>query len=298
MKYKPAHIVEYVVLITLSGLVRLLPLRAALSLGWLVAAASHFIGRVHVERTRTRVRQVLGPDVPEKQIRRVAWVAWRNLCFNAVEGFRFTKLTADKIRKMPMAHVEGDLQRIAKACENGFILATPHMGNWEIAGIAGDLMGFPLFVIVRRQKNPLINDYINKMRRSFNLEVMHRESQIWKGVADRIKRGKILAILPDINSRRKGVTVDFLNGRATIAPGAARFAQLADCPVVPIIVRRIGWTRHDAVLLDPIHPDPNAERTKDQQRIMQEIMNAFTPEILKTPEDYFWHNKRWVLNKP
>ena len=298
MKYKLSHVFEYITVVTFGGLIRILPLRVALSLGWLVAAASHFIGRVHVKRTRQRVRQVLGPKADEKTVRRVAWLAWRNLVFNAIDGFRFTKLTAEKIRKLPLASLEGDLRRILDDCENGFILATPHMGNWEIAGIAGDLMGFPLFVIVRNQKNPLLNQYLNKMRRSFNLEVLHREAKIWKGVADRIKQGKILAILPDINSKNRGVTVDFLNGKATIAPGAAHFAQLANCPIYPIFVRRIGWTKHDAVLLDPIRSDPEApDRDADQERMMQEIMTAFTQEILKTPEQYFWHNKRWVLNK-
>ena len=297
MKYKPAHILEYLLVVTFGFIIRILPLRIALFLGWLAAASTHFIGRIHMKRTRKRVRQVLGDAAPEADVRRIAWLAWRNLCFNAIEGFRFSGLTAAKIRRQPLASLEDRLRKITNDCENGFIMATPHMGNWEIAGIAGDLLGFPLFVIVRKQKNPLINNYINRMRRSFNLEVLHRESKIWKGVADRIKQGKILAILPDINSKKKGVTVDFLNGKATIAPGAARFAQLADCPIYPIFVRRIGWTKHDAVLLDPIRPDPSADRDADQQRIMQEIMSTFTREILSTPEQYFWHNKRWVLNQ-
>jgi len=298
MKYRPAHILEYLLVVLFSGLIRILPLRAALALGWVVAACSHFIGRVHVERTCTRVRQVLGPDAPEKEVRRIAWLSWRNLCFNAIDGFRFARLTPEKIRKQPLtASVEKKIRTILDSSESGFILATPHMGNWEIAGVAGDLMGFPLFVIVRKQKNPLINNYINRMRRSFNLEVLNREAKMWKGVADRIKQGKILAILPDINAKRRGITVDFVNGKASIAPGAAVFAQLAKCPVYPIIVRRIGWTRHDATLLDPVCPDPDADRDADQHRIMQEIMTAFTSEILKTPEQYFWHNKRWVLNR-
>ncbi len=296
MKYQSKHVLEYSLLVLMSGLIRILPLRVALALAWLAAAASHFIGRVHVERTRQRVRQVLGPGASERRIRHIAWIAWRNLFFNAIDGFRFTRLTPEKIRKMPLAHVESDLKQIQNECENGFILATPHMGNWEIAGIAGDLLDFPLFVIVRKQKNPLINNYINKMRRSFTLEVLHRESKIWKGVADRIKQGKILAILPDIGVRARGINVDYLNGKATIAPGTAHFAQLANCPIYPIFVRRIGWTQHDVVLLDPIMPDPSADRDEDQHRIMQEIMTAFTSEILKTPEQYFWHNKRWVLD--
>jgi lauroyl/myristoyl acyltransferase len=297
MKHKPAHIFEYVLVVSLGGAVRLLPLRIALALGWLAAAASHFIGRVKVQRTCERIRQVLGPEASESTIRRIAWLSWRNLFFNAVEGFRFTRLSAKKIRRMPIALIEKDLKRIQQDCANGFILATPHMGNWEIAGVAGDLLGFPLFVIVREQKNPLINDYINRMRRSFSLEVLHRESRAWKGVADRIRQGKILAILPDIGVRRNGMEIDFLNNKATIASGAAHFAQVGDCPIYPVFVRRIGWTKHDALLLDPILPDPAADPAEDRRRIMQEIMSVFTAEILKTPEQYFWHNKRWVLNK-
>ena len=72
MKHKPKHIVEYLQLRFAAGLVRILPLRAGLVIGWLIAAAAHFIGRVHVERTRKRVRQVLGPDAPDRQVRHVA----------------------------------------------------------------------------------------------------------------------------------------------------------------------------------------------------------------------------------
>ncbi|MEN7972574.1 MAG: hypothetical protein ABFR47_01935 [Verrucomicrobiota bacterium] len=295
MKYKTKHIAEYLTLVLVSSLIRILPLRAALGLGWLFAAGAHFIGRINVERTHKRIREVFGDRYSEKEVRHIAWIAWRNLCFNGIEALRFTTLTLKKVRKQPLARLEPELKEILAKCENGFILATPHFGNWEIAGIAADLVGIPLFVIVRKQKNPLMNNYINKMRRTFSMEVLHREARMWKGVVDRIKSGKVLAILPDINSK-KGATVGFLNGKATIALGAAHFAQLADCPIYPIFVRRIGWTRHDAVLLDPIVPNPASDKEEDQKRIMQEIMTSFTNEIIKSPEQYFWYNKRWVLD--
>ena len=296
MKYRPKYILEYAALVLLADLIRILPLRAALAMAWLAAAVTHFIARINVNRSRERVRAVLGADVPEKQVRRIIWVAWRNLFFNAIDALRFTSLTPKKIRKQPIARLEPVLKKALAECDAGFILATPHMGNWEIAGIAGDLMGLPLFVIVKKQRNPLIDAYINKMRRSFSLEVLYRDAKGWKGVIDRLKQGKVLAVLPDIGVRARGVTVDYLNGKATIAPGAAHFALLANCPVYPIVVRRAGWTRHDAVLLDPIVPNPSAEKKEEQQRIMQEIMSAMSKEILKTPEQYFWYNKRWVLD--
>ena len=297
MKHKPKFVVEYILLVVVAGLVRTLPLRAALGLGWLVAAGTHFIGRVKVERTHQRIRQVLGDRLPEKEVRRIAWISWRNLFFNAIDALRFSKLTPKKVRKQPIASLEPRLRKIMAESPAGFILATPHMGNWELAGVTADLAGIPIFAIARKQKNPLVDGYINKMRQSFSLEILFTGAHVGKGVVDRLKKGKVLAILPDIGSRSSAaVTVGFLNGQSSIAPGAAQFAQLANCPIYPVCMRRIGWTQHTAVMLDPIFPDPTLGKSEDQQRIMDELMAAISEEILKTPEQYFWYNKRWVLN--
>lgn len=294
MKYKTSHIIEYAVLRLLAGIVRILPLRVAFALGWVIAASTHFLGRINVQRTHDRIREVLGDQLTHKEVRRIAWIGWRNLFFNAIEALCNDRLTIEKIRKHPMMAIEPQLKTIMETSETGFILTTPHMGNWEIAAIAADLCGLPIFTIVRKQRNPLINDYINKMRQTFNLELIYRESKMFKGIVDRIKKGRVFAILPDINSK-KGVTVDYLNNKATITPGAAHFAQLANCPIYPIVMRRIGWMKHDAVLFDPIYPDPTADKKEDQHRMMQEIMSAISGEVCKTPEQYFWYNKRWVL---
>jgi len=296
MKHKPKHVLEYVALVLIGGLIRILPLRAALGLGWLFAAGTHFIGRINADRTHGRIRQVFGDRYSEKEVRHIAWISWRNLFFNGIDALRFSMLSLEKIRKQPIAELELKLKDILKTGEIGFILATPHMGNWEIAGVSADLAGLPIFAIATKQKNPLVDGYINRMRQSFNLEILLKGRTVGKGVVERLQQGRLLAILPDIGAKRGGVTVDFLNNKSTIGPGTAAFAQMANCPVYPICVRRIGWTRHDATLLDPVVPDPAADKTEDQQRIMQEVMGAISKEICKTPEQYFWYNKRWVLN--
>jgi len=295
MPQKQKYWIEYILLVLIAGFLRALPLRAALSVGWIVAAGTHFLGRIKVERTHQRIREVLGKDCPEKTVRHIAWISWRNLFFNGIDALRFSKLTPQKIQKQPLVHLEEKLKTILKELNHGFILATPHMGNWEIAGVVADLAGIPIVAIARKQKNPLVDGYINKMRQSFSLEILFKHRHIGKGVVERLKNGKTLAILPDINVRNKGVTVGFLNHTATIAPGAAQFAQMANCPIYPICVRRIGWTKHDAILLDPIFPDPTLDKQADQLRMMEALMSALSTEILKTPEQYFWYNKRWVL---
>jgi len=297
---KKSDRIEYIILVFVGGFVRLLPLRAALALGWLAAAGTHFIGRINVDRTHQRIRQVLGENTPQKRVHHIAWISWRNLFFNAIEALRFPMLTQKKIQKQPMMVLLPTLQKIIKEQdEKGFILATPHSGSWEMAGVSADLFDIPVFAIARKQKNPLVDQYINKMRQSFSLEILFKHRQIGKAVIDRIKQGKILAILPDIQVRRNGVTVDFLNGQATIAPGAAHFAQLTNAPIYPVVMRREGWTKHAVTLFDPILPNPDAADKKEEQlRIMKELMAALSSEILLHPEQYFWYNKRWVVTVP
>ena len=111
MKYQPKHIVEYLIFRSVAGLVLILPLRAALALAWLVAAGTHFIGHINVERTRKRIRQVFGESKTEKEVRHIAWIAWRNLCFSAIESIRFPKLTLEKVRKQPLATLEPELKK-------------------------------------------------------------------------------------------------------------------------------------------------------------------------------------------
>jgi KDO2-lipid IV(A) lauroyltransferase len=296
MKHRPKHVFEYALLVLAGGLIRTLPLRVALALGWLVAAAIHHIGGFRKKEAYRRIRLVFGERFSEKEIRRIAWISWRNLCFNAVEGIRFSKLTVEDVQKQPLAQVIPPLLDALNQRDEGFIFATIHMGNWDMAGITADLLGIPIFSIARRQKNPLTDDYLNRARNAFDMEVILNDSKVLKGVIRRIKAGKVLAILPDVRNKTKALNIRFLNGEANLGAGAALFARQCNCPIYPAVVRRIGWTRHEAVVFDPILPDPSLDKADDWQRIIQQMMDLFTAEIAKTPEQYFWYNKRWVLH--
>ena len=130
MKYEVKHIVEYLLLRLITGVIRILPLRGALSLGWLGAFCTHFIGRVNRDRTHQRIREVFGDRVSDKEVQHIAWIAWRNLCFNSIEALRFSMLSPEWVLKQPIAKTILKIKEHLEQHEEGFILATPHMGNW------------------------------------------------------------------------------------------------------------------------------------------------------------------------
>ncbi len=296
MKHRPKHLFEYGLLVAAGSLIRALPLRVALLNGWLVAAGMHYIGGFRRKEAIRRLGEVFGDRFSEKEKKRIAWISWRNLCFNAVEAIRFSKLTIDDIRKQPLSKEGPRLLAALEKEKHGYIFATIHMGNWDMAGVTADLMGLPIFSIARRQKNPLTDAYLNKARNAFNMEVILNDSKVLKGVIRRIKDGKVLAILPDVRNRTEAMQIDFLNGKANLGAGVALFARQCNCPIYPAVVRRIGWTKHEATVFDPIYPDDSLDKNEDWERIMKQMMDLFTAEISKTPEQYFWYNKRWVLD--
>jgi Kdo2-lipid IVA lauroyltransferase/acyltransferase len=297
MKYRPKHIAEYVFLRGVTVAVNLLPLRAALAVGWLIGRFFFSVLRYRRTKATARLEEVFSDRFSAKERRQIAWHSFRNLCFNAVEAARFQKLTPEKIRKMPLYAQMEQVQQFHR--EHGpLIFATAHMGNWDLAGVAGRLDGLPIFSIARRQKNPLTDSLLNKLRNATGMEVVLNDSRILQNVVRKLKAGNVLAILPDVRQKDSDIQVGFLNGKASLGAGAALFAQLAKCPILPVVITRKGWTRHEAKIFDPIFPDPAADKTGDRARIMQELLSVLDAEIQAHPEQYFWFNKRWVLDPP
>jgi KDO2-lipid IV(A) lauroyltransferase len=134
------------------------------------------------------------------------------------------------------------------------------------------------------------------MRGATGMEVVLNDSRILQNVIKKLRAGEILAILPDVRSRESDLQVDFLNGKASLGAGTAIFAQMAKCPILPVVVLRSGWTRYEARVFEPIWPDPEINKTEDRRRIMQELISVLDAEIQAYPEQYFWFNKRWVLD--
>ena len=92
MKHPLKHYTEYALLLLFGTTIRLFPLRIALLLGWLIALIGHHLVRFRRAEARRRIQHVLDKNLTPAQINKIAWISWRNLCFNAVEAIRFKRL--------------------------------------------------------------------------------------------------------------------------------------------------------------------------------------------------------------
>ena len=287
---------QYGILIMFAGLVNILPYFLLLVIAWLAAAFLFHGVRMKRKVVFHRIRSVFGEDMPEKELRRIAWLSLRNIAFNVVEMMRASHITKEWVNK----HVIGFEENIPLAKElvakhGGLIFAVPHMGNWDMAGWACSYNGLNIFSIAARQRNPYINAWIMRQREK-GIKMLEREGSVLKQVIKRLKDGQVFAILPDVRMRKEDLEVPFLGGVANLGRGMAAFALAANVPIVPAVFMRKGWTKHEFVHFDPLYPDQTTDKAQEIQRMTESVMKTLDAAIHRNPEQWFWYNGRWILD--
>ena len=295
MKYRLKHLVEYGALRAVSGLVNILPYRAALAVGWGVAWLAFHVGRFRRAEAARRIREVFGARVADREVRRIAWLSLRNLMFTAVDIMRTPFINLDTIGKIADYRETTRVLKAHHATGRGAIVALPHMGAWELPGRAMVLEGIPFFSVAGKQRNPLFDHYVNSTRERSGMPILMRGASTLREVIRRLKGGSMLALLPDLRMRTEAVKVRFLGKEANIGAGMALFARHAGVPIFPAIITRVGWTRHVARIYPPVVGDLSADKEADVQRMTQAVMDIVSEAVLAEPEQWFWYNKRWVL---
>ena len=295
MSVSPRHRIEYAALLAAAGLFRLLPHEVAIAAAWAGARLVFHAARFRRRETLRRVSAVLGTTLTPRQQRRVAWLSLRNLAFNLVELMRAGRFTPAWLER----HIENYAFCMARLRElvarhGGLVIALPHLGNWDLAGVAAHQAGVPIFSVAGVQHNPLVDRWINRQR-GFGLHIIPRGSSALRQVVRRLRTGEIFAILPDVRTRRPDLEIPFLGATANLGRGMAQFARVARVPVLPAIVRRVGWFRHRFDMLEPVFPDPAADADSDLRRMTACVMFQIDSMIRATPGQWFWYNKRWVL---
>jgi KDO2-lipid IV(A) lauroyltransferase len=286
--------VEYVLLRGVCALLNALPYRLALALA---AAASALVYRLAPRRSaeaRRRIREVF-PDKTPREIGRIARHSLRNLFFSAVESIRFPRLGPAWIaRHVDVGNFPQQVEAHLKPGQ-GAIFAIPHMGNWEMAGLVAGARGHPMFFLVGGQRNPLAETFMNRARAATGIDVIKRGDNAARVILRNLRAGKTFGILPDVRMPMPGVVVNFLGVTADLPGGIGLFARHTGVPVFIGHVRREGWTRHVWAFEAPCWADPNADPEADAKRLTQAVADHFTEAIRRHPDQYFWYNKRWVL---
>ena len=293
-KSKGAALAEYIALRCVCGMVHAVPYALACAAAKCMAWTLVRVFRFKRRRTVGRIRGCF-PEKSEGEAVRIAIASLANVLMSAVEMIRAPRLDRAWIeRHVKDVHVYADRLKAIADEGKGVVIMVPHSGNWYMAAWAMARCGVPLFAIAARQRNPYIDAWMNRQYGD-GLEVVERGSvRVMAEIKSRLQKGRCFAILPDLRVPTKDVQVPFLNGTANVSHGGAAFAAAVGAPVVVAIMRREKGL-HTFDHLATLRPDPSKSRKEDAVRLTRETMALLDDAIKKTPEHWFWYNKRWIL---
>ena len=295
-KSKPVALLEYAALRAVCGVVNAVPHPLALALARGAAVVAFSVFRFKRARTMRRISKVF-PGIEPRRAAQIARESLANILQNAVDMIRASRFD----RKWIERHVDNVGVYAARLKElvdegRGVVIMVPHMGNWYMAAWAMAACGMPLSAIAARQRNPHVDAWMKRLYGS--IDVVERGSaRVLREVLERLANGRAFAILPDLRVPTHDVEVPFLNGTANVSHGGAAFAIAAKCPIVVAAMRRRKG-RHFFDHIATLRPDPNAkDRKEEARRLTREAMSLRDKAIQKTPGQWFWFNKRWILER-
>ena len=288
---------EYFTLRFFCGLVNAIPYPLAMSLARGLGWAAFSVFGFKRKRTLERIRVVF-PEKSGREAKAIAVRSLQNILQTAVEMMRAPKLD----RKWMDRYVkDGQLykDKLQSYVDEGkgVVIMVPHSGNWYMAAWSMAKYGLKLFAIAARQRNPKLNAWMN--RQYGDIEVLDRDCRdTLSRIHDKLSSGRAFAILPDLRVRNRDVEAEFFGGKANVSRSGAAFAVKCGCPIVVAVMTRQGG-RHVFNHIATLRPDPSAvDKKEEARRLTRETLKLLSDEIMKTPGDWYWFNKRWILEPP
>jgi KDO2-lipid IV(A) lauroyltransferase len=291
-----AHYAEYLALRGAVAALDKLSMRRAGDIGeWIGALGYRPLGvrRAVVER---QVRAAF-PGLGELEVRRIARASYESLGRTTIETALLPAYSREQVLGM-FERVDGwDVVERGMAHGKGILFVSGHLGNWELGGSLVAARGVPLEAVTRRMQNPLFDRYITETRRRIGMSVIHDADAV-RRVPRAMRENHAVAFLVDQGAVGLASTwVPFFGRYAKTPRGPAVFALRLDSPVVFGAALRQPSGRY-VMHFEEVRVERTGDREADVDAIVAAYTNTLERWIRRTPEQYFWHHRRWKHQRP
>jgi KDO2-lipid IV(A) lauroyltransferase len=173
------------------------------------------------------------------------------------------------------------------------LVATAHLGNWELSAFAHALMTAPMNVVVRPLDNPLIDRMVER-RRALSGNRTIGKKDFARAILKALAANQAVGILIDQNAAvDSGVFVDFFGVPASAGTGFAKFAAHSGAAVIPGFAL---WKEEEKRYVLRFYPP--LTMTGDAVRDTQTLQSKLEEVIREYPDQWLWIHRRWKTRPP
>jgi len=289
---------EYAVVRSAAALLRLLPIDIGSAV---VGSVVAWIAPWTALHTRALANLAAAfPDWSEAERKRVAAAMWRNTGRTIAETLLLDRIVSDPSR----LEIEGRdaVERLLRE-PGANIGVTLHMGNWEIAAIAGGICGAKLAGVYRSLRNPYLDRYLRETRSPFYPAGLLVKATTRGGAPigsaaiaaiNLLRDGGHLGVVCDQVDDTCAFTVPFFSRQAKFTPAPAVFARGVGARVwIGRCLRRDHRSRF-LIEIKELLVERTSDRAADLRSTTAAMALQFEHWIRDAPEQWMWWQRRSI----
>ena len=241
-----------------------------------------------LRRIAMRNLELAMPELPIPERRRIADGVFNSIARVLVAVARLPDLTPENIHEWI---VHDGLENLLEARRQGkgVLIATGHLGNWELSVNAHTLLcGDTMNVVVRPLDNPKLDEFVRQRRELFGNRTIGKKEFV-RSVLRALQSGETAAMLVDQNNMLdQGIFVDFFGIPARTGISFAKIAAHTGAAVVPGFAL---WTEAEKRYRLKFYPA--LELTGDVAEDTRRVQAAIERAIREYPDQWLWIHRRW-----
>ncbi len=274
------------------GAAGILPLSVLIAVA---RAAGWLVFRLWGERRRVALAnlRLAGMASDDAAARTTALEAFQTFCLMVMESvIALRRVTPDNWREFVTMRWSDEVRELVETPGQGLIVASAHIGNWEVAARAASMVR-PLVYVHR----PLSNPYLQKLtfggRSSVNLRVVSSLDRDPFRFLEMLARGEVLALMVDQHAGDQRIQVQFFGRPAWTTKSVAMLQLLTRVPLIMAFAIRTGPLRYEVHFAGPFRFHRTGDRERDAFEITQTLTREVEAIVRQFPNQYMWGHRRW-----
>ncbi len=244
-----------------------------------------------VQRLRSNYLRVR-PDFEEAELEATVKEGMRSYLRYWCDTFRLPLWSGEEIVKSTTV-INDHFLRDALAAGRGAIVSLPHAGNWDRAGAYYCETGAPVVTVAEHLEPERLFKKFLSYRESLGMEVLDASARSLALLSQRLRQGRLIALVADRDLTQNGVDVTFFGYPARMPAGPALLSIKTGAPLLTAFVRYVasGIEIHFEGAIEV----PAVGTTQEQvARMIQESASRLERHLVNHLSDWHMLQRIWV----
>jgi KDO2-lipid IV(A) lauroyltransferase len=244
-----------------------------------------------VQRLRSNYLRIK-PELEEAELERNVKEGMRSYLRYWCDTFRLPLWSSEEIIGRTVV-INDHLLREALAAGNGVIVSLPHAGNWDQAGAYYCETGAPVVTVAEHLEPERLFTKFLAYRESLGMEVLDASARSLAVLSQRLRQGRLIALVADRDLSRNGVDVEFFGHPARMPAGPAVLSIKTGAPLLTAFVRYLD-SGIEIFFEEAIAVPDEGTTTEKVQAMIQETANRLERHLSAHMTDWHMLQRIWI----